>query len=181
MSRRRVVVVGCGNPFRGDDQVGLAVAERLAGRREPGLRVVCAAGDVTGVLDAFLSAVVDETILVDAVHAPLPAGIVIRFDADAAATEFGRYAGSSTHAFGVPELLDIAGVLGCLPRRVVIYGVVGSAFVLGQPMSPAVAAQVDHVAALVSREATWALRSGSAAAAAGGVGWEGVVACTSGH
>ncbi|ABK52793.1 hydrogenase maturation protease [Acidothermus cellulolyticus 11B] len=180
MSRRRVVVAGCGNPFRGDDQVGLAVAERLAGRREPGLRVVSAAGDVTGVLDAFLSAVVDEAILVDAVHAPLPAGTVIRSDADAA-TDFGRHAGSSTHAFGVPELLDIAGVLGCLPRRVVIYGVVGSAFALGQPMSPAVAAQVDHVAALVSREATWALRSDSAAAAAGGAGWEGVVGCTSGH
>jgi hydrogenase maturation protease len=40
-----VVVIGIGNDFRRDDGVGLAVAEELAKRNLPGVRVVTAIGE----------------------------------------------------------------------------------------------------------------------------------------
>jgi hydrogenase maturation protease len=58
----------------------------------------------------------------------------------------------STHRFGLADALELARALGRLPPRVVVYGIEGSRFAPGRPMSPAVAAAVERLAGVLSTE-----------------------------
>jgi hydrogenase maturation protease len=54
---------------------------------------------------------------------------------------------ASTHAFSVPEALELARVVGRAPKRVVVLGVEGAAFGMGDPLTPAVADAIEDAAA----------------------------------
>ena len=57
---------------------------------------------------------------------------------------------ASTHLIGLADALELARALGRLPPRVVVYGIEGHRFGVGDPVSPAVAAAVDRVVAELS-------------------------------
>ncbi len=59
---------------------------------------------------------------------------------------------ASTHAFSVPDALELGRALGRAPRRVVVIGVEGAAFGMGDPLTPAVEAALDGVAEAVLGE-----------------------------
>jgi hydrogenase maturation protease len=143
-----VVVIGVGNPYRGDDGVGLAVAERVRGR-VPGVDVVECEQEPTRLLDAWEGA--ELAIVVDACASGSPAGTVHRFDL-AAASLPARVFRSSTHAFGVGDAVELARALGRLPARLVVFGVEGEAFASGTGLSPAAARAADEVAAAIVAE-----------------------------
>jgi len=143
------VVIGVGNRLRGDDGVGLAVADRLAHSVPDGVSVVACELEPTRVIDAWEGA--DSALLVDAVASGAPAGTVHRFDASREPLP-ARVFRSSTHAFGVGETVELARAVGRIPRRVVVFGVEGVAFEAGAPISPAVAAAVQRVAETVLSE-----------------------------
>ena len=50
---------------------------------------------------------------------------------------------ASTHAFSVPDALELGRALGRAPRRVIVIGVEGAAFGMGDPVTPAVEAALD--------------------------------------
>ena len=52
----------------------------------------------------------------------------------------------STHAFGAAEAIELARVLGRLPRRLIVVGIEGARFDAGVGLSPEVAAAVEDVA-----------------------------------
>jgi hydrogenase maturation protease len=52
---------------------------------------------------------------------------------------------ASTHALGVGQALELGRALGRAPGRVVLLGVEGAAFAMGDPMTPAVEAALDEV------------------------------------
>lgn len=131
----REVVLGVGNPLRGDDAAGLVAAERLDGRLHE--------GDATGLLDAWEGA--DAAIVIDAVRSGAAAGTVHRLDASAEPLPASLRTSTSTHAIGVAEAIELARALGRLPRRVVVYGIEGGRFEAGAPLSLEVAAAVDRV------------------------------------
>jgi hydrogenase maturation protease len=134
----RVVAIGVGNVYRGDDGVGLAVAERL--RDEPGLDVVVVEQEPTRLLDAWAGA--DLALVVDAVSSGAAAGTVHRYEASDRAVPASVFRGS-THAFGVGEAIELARALGRLPARVLVYGVEGEDFSAGERLSAPVAAAVE--------------------------------------
>ena len=145
----KVVVVGVGNAYRSDDGVGIAVAERLRGQA-PGVEVVACEQEPSRLLDAIAGA--DLAMIVDAVSSGGEAGDVHRFDASERAVPSGVFRGS-THAFGVGEAIELARVLGRLPRRVLVYGVEGREFKAGEGLSPAVTAVVEPLVAELIEEA----------------------------
>ncbi|MGZ8688630.1 MAG: hydrogenase maturation protease, partial [Gaiellaceae bacterium] len=59
---------------------------------------------------------------------------------------------ASTHAFSVPDALELGRALGRAPRRVLVIGVEGVAFGMGDPVTPAVEAALDGVAEAVLAE-----------------------------
>ena len=54
---------------------------------------------------------------------------------------------ASTHALSVGEALELGRALGRAPRRVVLLGVEGAAFAMGDPLTPSVEAALEEVVA----------------------------------
>ena len=135
----RVVVVGVGNAYRGDDGAGLAVAERVRGLVK-GVEVVTCEQEASRVIDAIEGR--DAAVLVDASSSGAAPGTIHRFDASIEPVP-ARSFRSSTHAFGVGEAIELARALGKLPGTVVVYGIEGEEFSAGEGLSAAVAAAVE--------------------------------------
>jgi len=145
-----VVVIGVGNPDRGDDGVGPEVLARLAGRVPGGVRLIGLAGADPGeVMEAWSESA--GAIVVDAMVSGAAPGTVTRFDAAAGPLPAGvRLA--STHVLGAETAVEMARALGRLPGRLVVYGVEGESFAAGSGLSPAVAAALPAAAARILEE-----------------------------
>jgi hydrogenase maturation protease len=145
MSRR--VVIGVGNPYRGDDAVGLAVAERVRDAVPNDVVVLECEQEPTRLVDAWDGA--DVAVVVDACAGDDAPGTVHRFDADEGPLP-ARVFRSSTHAFGVGDAVELSRALGRLPARLVVYGIGGTNFAAGAglsgPVESAVAAVVEAIA-----------------------------------
>jgi len=142
-------VIGIGNPDRGDDGIGRAVARWLRGRVPPTVEVLEHDGEVTVLLAALEGAA--AVWLVDACVSGSPAGLVRRFDAAAAPLPQEVF-GLSTHGLGLAEGVELARALDALPPRCIVYAVEGAAFDPGVPLSPAVAAAVAGAGGLIAAE-----------------------------
>jgi hydrogenase maturation protease len=135
----RTVVIGVGNPLRGDDAAGVVVAERLRPRVPEGVAVVSCSEEPTRLMEAWEGA--ECVVLVDTVSSGEPAGTVHRFDAGEEAVP-ARTFRSSTHAIGIADTIELARALGRLPRRVRVYGIEAGGFGTGSSLTPAVESAV---------------------------------------
>ncbi len=145
----RRMVIGIGNPDRGDDAAGLEVARLLRQRLPGGVEVSQHAGDAAALLERLDG--VAAAVLVDACVSGAPAGTVLRIDAAAAALP--RWGGSaSTHGLGLGEAIELARALGRLPMRCIVYAIEGQSFALGAPLSPPISKAVVEVARRVAAE-----------------------------
>jgi hydrogenase maturation protease len=59
---------------------------------------------------------------------------------------------ASTHAMGIADALELGRALGRAPHRVVVLGVEGATFGIGDEMTPAVTAALDELVASVLRD-----------------------------
>jgi len=145
-----VVVIGVGNPDRGDDGVGPAVVSRAKGCLPESARPVCLFGDdPAAIMDAWRGA--QRAVVVDAMVSGARPGTVRRFRAstEPLPEEVGL---ASTHALGAGAAIEMARVLGRLPARLTLYGVEAVGFTVGSGLSPAVAAAVPAVVEQVLEE-----------------------------
>ena len=138
-----VLVVAIGNPDRGDDGFGPAVAQRLRGRVPSTVRVLECSGDVLALIEDWDG--IPSVIVVDAMAPISDPGQVHRFNLTDSPLPIG-FAPSSSHALGVTETVELARSLGRLPRYLVAYLVEGEQFGTGAPLSLAVAEAVEDVA-----------------------------------
>jgi len=150
----RLLVIGMGNPDRGDDAIGPLIARQLVGRQLAGhvaqnVAIIERSGDALALIDDWAGH--DAVILVDAAAPGAAPGQVHRLDLleDNLQAEVSM---SSTHAFGVAEAVGLARTLGLLPRHVVAFAIEGANFNPGAPVSPDVTAVVDDVAARIEAE-----------------------------
>jgi hydrogenase maturation protease len=151
--QRRVLVLGVGNPDRGDDAAGRAVARAIRGALPAAVEVAEAEGEATAVLARLEGA--SAAYLVDACASGAAAGAVHRFDVSRAPLPQGAF-GASTHGFGLHEAIELARVLGQLPARCVVYAIEGAGFEIGAPLSAmaraGVAEAVRELTAELDRE-----------------------------
>ena len=140
-----VVVFGLGNPDRGDDAVGPAVAGRVADRHLPGLRVVSPAEPVDLLDDG---AAAELFVVVDAVRTGKRPGALMVRDADR--EPLPEWDGSGgTHALGLDAAVELLRALGRMPRKLVLIGVEADTFETGAPLSPLVRQAVPAAVGLV--------------------------------
>jgi len=144
-----VLVVAIGNPDRGDDGFGSAVARRLRGRVPSKVRILERSGDALALIEDWDC--IPSVIVIDAMAPISEPGQVHRFDFTDSPLPIG-FAPSSSHALGVAETVELARNLGRLPQCLVAYLVEGEQFGMGAPLSPAVAAAVEDVAERVLAE-----------------------------
>lgn len=138
----RIVLIGVGNPWRGDDGVGRAVIETAVGRLEPDVEVVEADGEPGRLIDAWTD--VDLAVVVDAVRSgAVPGTIHVWRDKSALA----RAAPSTgSHALGVADGIALGGALDRLPGTLVVVGIEVGETSAGLGLSAAVAAKLDDAA-----------------------------------
>lgn len=138
----RVLVVGVGNPDRGDDTVGWLVAETLRDRlaAHPGgaaadVEVVATSADPSALLTLPAWDTAERLIVVDAAVSGAPVGHVHRHD-DPDRLPVPVAGGS--HDLGLASTLALARALGRRPPRVEVIAVEGRCFGVGDEPSPAV-------------------------------------------
>ena len=146
---RRSVVIGIGNPDRGDDAVGRAVTQWLHGKMSPDVEVIEQEGEMTSLLACIED--VSSAYLIDACSAGGPAGRVLRFDVAAAPLPYGTF-NMSTHGPGLAEAIELARALDQLPARCIVYAVEAQSFEQGAPLSAPVRAAVAAVGEQVREE-----------------------------
>lgn len=143
---RRRVVIGIGNPDRGDDAAGRALARALRAELPADVAIAECDGEATALLSLLEDA--RTAVLVDAALSGAPPGSVRRFEVERAPLPAEDFALSS-HGIGLSQALELARALGRLPARCTVYAIEGERFEAGAPLSPAVAAAVGEVAGMV--------------------------------
>jgi hydrogenase maturation protease len=143
-----VRIIGVGNPLRRDDGVGWAAARAIR-RAAPAVRVLELEGEGAALLEAWAEA--ETVIVIDAVRGGAAPGTVYRFEPPRDRLPR-TFASTSTHAFGLPDAVQLGEALGQLPRRLIVYGVEGADFTAGEGLSAEVAAAVPALVARVVAE-----------------------------
>ncbi len=150
---RKVLVVGLGNPDRGDDGVGPLVAKKLADLLPGDVAITSTSGDVLSLIPTWAG--FDAMICIDAA-APLTApGCIHRLDlattglpGDLTSTS----SHASSHALSLAEAIGLARALQQAPRDIIVYAIEGASFATGAPLTPPVAAAAVEVAGRVAAE-----------------------------
>jgi len=144
------LVLGVGTEHRGDDAVGLRVAERLRSSGPPsGTTVLTLSTDGTRLIDAWDGA--GLVVVVDALSSGGRPGTVERIEVGAAPLPSSTRL-SSTHGLSLAEAVALGQSLHRMPSRLVIYAIEGGRFGIGEPLSAEVEAAVAPVARRVAEE-----------------------------
>ena len=148
-----MLVIGIGNEFRQDDGVGIVVARQVKAAARPGVEVYERSGEGTDLIAAWEGR--DTVIVIDAVASGAADGTVHRFVIDAhGADETAPFPSSrifrgTSHQVGLGEGIELARLLGQLPRRLIVYGIESRAFGEGVGLTAPVAAAGAQVAARI--------------------------------
>jgi hydrogenase maturation protease len=147
------LVLGLGNPLRGDDGLGPAVIRWLQARDlPPGVATVD--GGTPGLELVLTLADCRRAVIVDAADLGRAPGEWMRFAPDRVRLKEGE-ASLSLHAAGLAEALALGTALGALPEEVIIFGV--------QPMrvdwSPELSAEAQVAVPVVGRAVLREIRS----------------------
>lgn len=144
------VVLGIGNPDRGDDAVGRFVASLLQSSGMPDIPVTLLNGEGAAIVAALEG--VDEAWLVDAARSGASPGAIHRIDC--AMDKVPPCGSVSSHDFGLAEAIELARALGTLPPQCILYAIEAADFTPGAPLSPDVVAAAHTVAERIRRELT---------------------------
>ena len=148
MREKTVLVLGLGNPLRGDDGIGPRVVEELIRRELPEGATALDAGtgglDLLQVLEGW-----ERAIIIDAADVGREPGQFARFTPDEARFVSSEDA-TSLHNAGLAEVLALAKAIGQSLPELVIFGVQPEKIGWGEGVSPAVeAALADLVDAVL--------------------------------
>jgi hydrogenase maturation protease len=139
---RPAIVIGIGNPDRGDDAVGVLVARRVAAERLDVLALEF--DDPSEALDAWDPE--DTVVFADAISSGREPGAIHVVDAREQRLPAGKWSTGGTHALGLAAVVELARSLDLLPRRLVVVGVEAGQFTHGAPLSEAVRAAIPAAA-----------------------------------
>ena len=139
---RPAIVIGIGNPDRGDDAVGVQVARQVASERLDVVVLEC--DDPSEALDAWEPE--DTVVVTDAISSGGRPGDIHVVDVFEQKLPAGKWSAAGTHAFGLAAVVELARSLDLLPNRLVVVGVEAGQFDDGAPMSQAVQAAVPAAA-----------------------------------
>jgi hydrogenase maturation protease len=132
------LIIGLGNPLRGDDGVGVRVVHALAHHALPdGVEVVDGGTQGLGIVNLMEGR--RRVILVDAAELDMKPGQFAQFTLDEAHL-LGDDQHLSIHAAGPREALLLAKALDSLPDTVILFGVQPGKVGWDQALSPAVEA-----------------------------------------
>jgi len=148
-NKHLILIIGVGNAYRGDDGVGLRIAQDIKKKSPDHVNVIEQSGEGISLMDSWKDA--DAVILIDAVHSGRKPGTIHRFDVHTQTipAKFFHY---STHAFGVAEAIELARALKQLPQNFIVYGIEGKCFEAGVGLSQEVEKSVQEVVKRIQQD-----------------------------
>jgi len=148
-NKHSILIIGVGNAYRGDDGVGLRIAQDIKKKSPDHVNVIEQSGEGISLMDSWKDA--DAVIIIDAVHSGAQSGAIHRFDVHTQTipTKFFHY---STHAFGVAEAIELARALKQLPQNLIVYGIEGKCFEAGVGLSPEVEKAAQEVVERIKQD-----------------------------
>ena len=161
-----VRIIGCGRWLRGDDQVGLMVAEELLGALDGDVdsspRVVVESTEAPST-DLFVEGLGRDGLLVIIDAAQVTEGVTpgtwTRIDYLQDAQRVRDKCRTNTHAMSVDAALEIAAALDMLPRYVWIYAVAGEDFGYNEHLSAGLTKALPEITARIRADlADWLKR-----------------------
>lgn len=144
-----MLVLGVGNPDRGDDAAGPLVAAALA--EVVGIEARQVTADPSAILTDPLWDTAEQVRLVDTVRTGQRPGSVHRWSGQRLVDHVPA-TGGGTHDLGIATTLHLAQALGRLPPTLEVIGIEGAVFEVGHPPCRAVRHAVAMVAAALARE-----------------------------
>lgn len=153
-SKRRPLIIGLGNVFRGDDALGIEFVNTMKSRYPNAADYHIESGDCLELPGIWKER---DTIVVDAVHThEQMAGRIHTFES-LAELSLASEQMFSTHGFGLKEAIGLAEQLGKLPNSMLVVGVEGVSWDIGARFSDETASAFPGVEDLVmSRVVTMA-------------------------
>jgi hydrogenase maturation protease len=140
----QLIIIGIGNPFRGDDRVGWAVIERLSQESER-LPLDKTRGDVGELVEILGSH--KKVIIIDACRSQEPAGTWKKIDAIKEQLPL-EPAVTSTHGATLSQVIDMAKNLDKMPEELIIFAISGKDYSIDESLTDA----VDQAISVVIKE-----------------------------
>jgi hydrogenase maturation protease len=147
-NRRRLLIVGCGNPAAGDDSAGLEIVRRLSELGGCGCELRAETAPGVELLDVFSLA--DVILFVDAVTSGGAPGTLYLTSLPARDLEPRALSSLSSHGWGLAEALKLAHALGRTIPRLFLLGIEAGTVAQGAPRSPAVEQAIALVVERIS-------------------------------
>ncbi|MBI4851672.1 MAG: hydrogenase maturation protease [Acidobacteria bacterium] len=128
------VVIGIGNDHRGDDAFGLLTVRNI--KKIISNKVCCYehSSDATGLISLWQKEKV--VFLIDAIYSKDPCGTIYCLDLKKEILPNEWF--YSTHSFNIAQVIELAQILDQMPKKILLYGVVGKNFEIGEKISPKV-------------------------------------------
>jgi len=138
-----VRVVGCGNPWAGDDSVGLEIVRRLRAQGETECDLVVLPQPGVELLDALQGA--EVVLFIDAVSSGAPPGTLHLTPLPSPALQPRTLSSLSGHGWGLAEMVGLTAALARRTPRLVLLGIELATVEPGKPRSEAVEGGVQTV------------------------------------
>lgn len=149
LKKDRILVIGIGNSFRGDDAAGLLAARRLKSTGLGSVEVIEHSGDGASLMETWKD--VEAVILIDAVSSGTTPGSIYRMESTSRPLPANLFQ-NSTHAFSLPHAVEMSRALGILPSTVIIFGIEGKTFQAGTELSSGVNEALPELVTRVTEE-----------------------------
>ena len=140
------LVIGIGNPFRGDDAIGFLAVEQLK-KRSKKLADFTLVSDLSDLLDIWSDH--ERSVIIDAVfnEEAKPGTIYQLDDINELIGERGKL--HSSHGFGLSEALEMAKEMERFPLNCQFVGIHGKSWSYGSGLTPEVAEALPTVVDLI--------------------------------
>lgn len=126
------LLIGIGNEYRGDDAIGLWIAEQVAAQKIPHLTVKKLQSECTRLFDQWEG--FERVVLVDAISSRRKPGTYV-FLTPKEISAFRKQCAPSTHLYGVLDAIELAQMLGKLPPKLLFCGIEVKTVAMGGKLS----------------------------------------------
>ena len=146
----QLLIIGVGNPYRGDDAAGLQAVRLLRDMGIDASNLQEHSGEGASLMETWEGA--KAVILIDAVNSGSSPGTIHRLEPYNNPLPAQMFQ-SSTHAFSLPQAIEMARALEELPPRLIVFGIEGQDFQAGAELSSEVRKALPELTRRVLEEA----------------------------
>ena len=149
IKNNKVLIIGIGNEFRGDDGAGIICARKIREKVNSNTSVIENNGDGASLMESWKG--FNKVILIDSVSSGAKPGTIKKFYGNEAEFLKGNPVHSS-HLFSVAEALQTSKILNTFPGNLVIYGIEGKSYRLDSKISCAVNKAIEKLVKVIIKE-----------------------------